>query len=203
MSEEGGGAKRRALEGTDYVYPRATNKILAAYLKLNGVPDEDVMINYAPSRGSIERRTEQVHASIEWYLSALETADRQVAEAKSARLKDKIASLRDQIRKLNALEAECAPQDNQISLTNPDARFMATSGKDTGWSAAVCRPAIRSITLRKFRIRNQPARGLERDGRAYQRCRSHGLERTRYFLPLRSLYVRGGRSVSIAYEAVS
>ena len=36
------------LEGTDYVYPRTTNKILAAYLKLKGVPDEDVMINYTP-----------------------------------------------------------------------------------------------------------------------------------------------------------
>ena len=48
------------------------------------------------SRGSIERRMEQVEASIERYLSALETADRQegeLAQAKSARLKDKIASL--------------------------------------------------------------------------------------------------------------
>ena len=50
------------------------------------------------SRGSIERRIEQVEASIERYLSALETADRQegeLAEAKSARLKDKIASARE------------------------------------------------------------------------------------------------------------
>ena len=48
------------------------------------------------SRGSIKRRMEQVEASIERYLSALETADRQegeLAQAKSARLKDKIASL--------------------------------------------------------------------------------------------------------------
>ena len=50
------------------------------------------------SRGSIKRRMEQVEASIERYLSALETADRQegeLAEAKSARLKDKIASARE------------------------------------------------------------------------------------------------------------
>ena len=40
--------KRWVLEGTDYVYPRTTNKILAAYLKLKGVPDEYVMINYTP-----------------------------------------------------------------------------------------------------------------------------------------------------------
>jgi len=88
------------------------------------------------SRGSIERRMEQVEASIERYLSALETADRQdgeVAEAKSARLKDKIASLRERMRNLKALEvAVHAAPDKQISLTDPDARSMATSGKDTG-----------------------------------------------------------------------
>src|SRR6202041_282756 len=88
------------------------------------------------SRGSIERRIEQVEASIERYLSALETADRQegeLAEAKSARLKDKIASLREQMRKYEALEvAVHAAPDKQISLTDPDARSMATSGKDTG-----------------------------------------------------------------------
>src|SRR6202789_594064 len=48
MSEEGGSVKRWVLEGTDYVYPRTTNKILAAYLKAKGVPDEDVMVNYTP-----------------------------------------------------------------------------------------------------------------------------------------------------------
>jgi transposase len=88
------------------------------------------------SRGSIERRIEQVEASIERYLSALETADRQegeLAEAKSARLKDKIALLREQMRKYKALEvAVHAAPDKQISLTDPDARSMATSGKDTG-----------------------------------------------------------------------
>src|SRR3974390_2654278 len=48
MSKDGGLVKRWVLEGTDYVYPRTTNKILAAYLKLKGVKDEDVMINYTP-----------------------------------------------------------------------------------------------------------------------------------------------------------
>ena len=48
MSDDGGAVKRWVLEGTDYVYPRTTNKILAAYLKLKGVADEDVMINYTP-----------------------------------------------------------------------------------------------------------------------------------------------------------
>jgi len=42
------GVKRWVLAGTDYVYPRTTNKILEAYLKANGVADEDIMINYTP-----------------------------------------------------------------------------------------------------------------------------------------------------------
>ncbi|HIQ37713.1 MAG TPA: urea ABC transporter substrate-binding protein [Desulfocapsa sulfexigens] len=40
--------KRWVLAGTDYVYPRTTNKILEAYLKAKGVADEDIMINYTP-----------------------------------------------------------------------------------------------------------------------------------------------------------
>ena len=48
MSEEGGAAKRWVLAGTDYVYPRTTNKILEAFLKAKGVKPEDIMINYTP-----------------------------------------------------------------------------------------------------------------------------------------------------------
>ena len=48
MSEEGGAAKRWVLEGTDYVYPRTTNKILEAFLKSKGVAPEDIRINYTP-----------------------------------------------------------------------------------------------------------------------------------------------------------
>jgi urea transport system substrate-binding protein len=48
MSPDGGSVQRWVLEGTDYVYPRTTNKILAAYLKSKGVNDEDIMINYTP-----------------------------------------------------------------------------------------------------------------------------------------------------------
>src|SRR6202163_2898635 len=42
------GVKRWVLEGTDYVYPRTTNKILEAYLKAKGVADADISINYTP-----------------------------------------------------------------------------------------------------------------------------------------------------------
>src|SRR5476651_1886939 len=48
MSKEGGGAKRFVLLGTDYVYPRTTNKILRAFLKSKGVSDDDIMEEYTP-----------------------------------------------------------------------------------------------------------------------------------------------------------
>src|SRR5581483_6176971 len=48
MSKEGGGAKRWVLLGTDYVYPRTTNKILRAFLKSKGVADKDIMETYTP-----------------------------------------------------------------------------------------------------------------------------------------------------------
>ena len=48
MSEDGGGAKRFVLLGTDYVYPRTTNKILRAFLKSKGVADKDIDEVYTP-----------------------------------------------------------------------------------------------------------------------------------------------------------
>jgi transposase len=88
------------------------------------------------TRASIQRRMEQVEASIERYMSALETTDRQegqLAQAKSIRLKDKIAALKVQMQAFKALEVEVhAAPDQQISLTDPDARAMATNGKGTG-----------------------------------------------------------------------
>jgi transposase len=80
-------------------------------------------------------RMEQVDASIARYLRALDQADREesdVAEAKSGRLKEKIAGLRRQMQALKMMEqtVQDAP-DHQVSLTDPDARSMATSGKGT------------------------------------------------------------------------
>ena len=48
MSKDGGAAKRFVLLGTDYVYPRTTNKILRAFLKSKGIPDSDIMEEYTP-----------------------------------------------------------------------------------------------------------------------------------------------------------
>ena len=48
MSEDGGGAKRFVLLGTDYVYPRTTNKILNYFLKSKGISEKDIMETYTP-----------------------------------------------------------------------------------------------------------------------------------------------------------
>lgn len=85
----------------------------------------------------IKRRREQIEASIERYLSALETADRQeqadFTAAKIQRLQEKIALLKQQMAKLDTLEIELQKTpDKQISLTDPDARSMATSGRGSG-----------------------------------------------------------------------
>jgi urea transport system substrate-binding protein len=55
MSKEGGGAKRFFLLGTDYVYPRTTNKILRAFLHSKGVKDEDIRRCTPPSGIAITR----------------------------------------------------------------------------------------------------------------------------------------------------
>jgi hypothetical protein len=78
----------------------------------------------------------QVDASIAPYLTALDRADREdsdIAEAKTPRIKDKIAGLRRQMQDLKAMEQQVqdAP-DKQVSRTDPDARSMAASGRGTG-----------------------------------------------------------------------
>jgi transposase len=88
------------------------------------------------TEAKMKRRLERIDESIARYLSQLETADRHgdaVPEAKVARLKGKIEKLKEEIVRLNAINAEMIKsEDKQISLTDPDARSMATSGKDTG-----------------------------------------------------------------------
>lgn len=84
----------------------------------------------------VAKRIEQVETSIARYLTALDRVDREdsnVAEAKTARLKEKIEGLRRQMRSLKEMgkQVEASP-DKQVSLTDPDARSMATSGKGTG-----------------------------------------------------------------------
>src|SRR5271156_5057714 len=88
------------------------------------------------TKAKLKKRMEQVEASIARYLAAVETAGRQegeLAQAKSGRLKEKIAQLREQMAAFKALEpvVHAAP-DQQLSLSDPDARSMATSGRGRG-----------------------------------------------------------------------
>lgn len=80
----------------------------------------------------LQRRMQEIEASINRYLVALDTADRQepsVAQAKTERLQDKIAVLKARMQELKALEVRLnATPEKQISLTDPDARSMKTRG---------------------------------------------------------------------------
>jgi hypothetical protein len=79
---------------------------------------------------------EQVDASIARYPAMLDTADRQedeVAEMRISRLSERLEALRRQMRELQTMERAVADApDHQVSLTDPDARAMATNGKGTG-----------------------------------------------------------------------
>ena len=80
----------------------------------------------------LQRRMQEIEASIDRYLAALDTADRQessVARVKTERLQDKIAALKARMQELKAIEIQLnATPDKQISLTDPDARSMKTRG---------------------------------------------------------------------------
>jgi transposase len=86
--------------------------------------------NFTPQK--MKRRLQELEHSIARYLAQLDDADAQepaIAEARSQRLKEKIAALKEQMQALEALEAELrAAPDQQISLTDPDARSMMSRG---------------------------------------------------------------------------
>jgi transposase len=89
------------------------------------------------TRAKMERRLTQIEESVARYLSQLDTADRQepseALAAKTAHLKEKLAKLAGEMQRLKALEKEMlASPDQQISLTDPDSRSMATSGRGSG-----------------------------------------------------------------------
>jgi transposase len=89
------------------------------------------------TRAKMARRRAQIEASVARYLQQLDTADRQepseALTTKIAGLREKIAKLGEEMRRLADLEARMlATPDQQISLTDPDARSMATSGRGSG-----------------------------------------------------------------------
>jgi transposase len=89
------------------------------------------------TKAKLERRRQQIEESVARYLSQLDTADRQdptdIMAAKSERLKEKIARLEEEMKRLDRLEAQMlSSPDQQVSLTDPDARSMSSSGRGTG-----------------------------------------------------------------------
>jgi transposase len=89
------------------------------------------------TKGKIERRRQQLEDSVARYLAQLDTADLQepseTLAAKTAQLKEKLTRLGGEMEKLKAHETKMlASPDQQISLTDPDARSMATSGRGSG-----------------------------------------------------------------------
>src|SRR6202011_5040169 len=89
------------------------------------------------TRAKMQRRMAQIEESVARYLHHLDSADRQepslARTTKTTRLKEKIAKLKEEMQRLHALEARMlATPDQQISLTDPDARSMATSGRGSG-----------------------------------------------------------------------
>jgi transposase len=99
--------------------------------KMKAVNNRDK--NYTAAK--VRSRMQQVQDNIDRYLEELDRADRaesDIAEPKAARLTEKITRLRDQMRALEAREEEVrlAP-DQQVSLTDPDARAMTSAGRGT------------------------------------------------------------------------
>ena len=89
------------------------------------------------TRAKMERRMAQIEESVARYLQQLDTADRQESsealKTKTSRLKEKIEKLKEQMQRLEILKVKMlATPDQQISLTDPDARSMATSGRGSG-----------------------------------------------------------------------
>jgi transposase len=89
------------------------------------------------TKGKVERRRAQLEESVARYLAQLDTADRQEPTeelaAKTKHLREKLTKLETEMHKLAAYERQMlASPDQQISLTDPDSRSMATSGRGSG-----------------------------------------------------------------------
>jgi len=91
--------------------------------------------NFTPAK--IEKRKQQIEESVQRYLSALDTADRTMPEQefgpRSAHLKGKLSALREQMRRMDEIKERLkAEPDQQLSLSDPDARSMMSQAKGTG-----------------------------------------------------------------------
>lgn len=104
------------------------------------------------TKGKLERRLKQIEDSVARYLGQLDTADRRTVAGEDpsetvllikARLKEKLVKLEEEVKRLKAIEKQVlASPDQQISLTDPDCRSMATSGRGSGMVAYNVQSAV-------------------------------------------------------------
>ena len=106
----------------------------------------------------LQARMQQLDESVQRYLTELDRADRDaslVTEARVEHLKDKLARVKEQMGALRQIEQQLneAP-DQQVSLTDPDARSMATSGRGTGIVGYNVQAAVDTLPHRRRRPRS-------------------------------------------------
>src|SRR3984893_7363219 len=104
------------------------------------------------TKGKLERRLKQIEESVARYMGQLDTADRQTAAGEDpsetvlltkTRLKEKLVKLEEEVKRLKAIEKQVlASPDQQVSLTDPDCRSMATSGRGSGMVAYNVQSAV-------------------------------------------------------------
>ena len=104
------------------------------------------------TKGKLERRLKQIEESVARYLGQIETADRRIAAGDDpseavvltkTRLKEKLAKLEEEVKRLQEIERQVqASPDGQVSLTDPDCRSMATSGRGSGMVAYNVQSAV-------------------------------------------------------------
>jgi len=111
------------------------------------------------TQAKVERRRAQIEESVADYLQQLDTADRhestEALAARTIRLQEKIVRLEQEMQRLAEVEAQMlASPKQQISLTDPDASSLATSGVALGWWATTCRWQWRLSTIWSWRMRS-------------------------------------------------
>ena len=104
------------------------------------------------TQGKLERRLKQIEESVARYLGQIETADRRTAAGEEhsetvvltkTRLKEKLAKLEEEVKRLKVIEKQVLESPaGQVSLTDPDCRSMATSGRGSGMVAYNVQSAV-------------------------------------------------------------
>jgi transposase len=132
------------------------------------------------TRAKMKRRLAQVEASLDRYFEQLEQADREessIADVKTASLKDKIATLKKEMQRLKKLEARMlkAP-DQQISLTDPDARAMKSRGNGiVGYNVQTAVDAEHHLII-AHEVTNQGSDRTQLSPMAAQACEAVDME---------------------------